>query len=233
MFGVPMNRQLPTTASTSISTSQRGSRNPWTTMKPVAGRILPKASPCTCATASPWAASTRNTRVRTTSRSVAPDSRRASSMISRHRRACTPTSGSTWPSGQIAAVAETKTRCSWRTARLKPMVGSNGEPELMCCRTPCRLRGAHRSPCCCSPLVAPLRTHSAKTMIGPAGHPPGHLVSTRPGPCCAAAVERPLPGDLSYNRVSPLHDDQRQASGDEAWRRRSNSGATPTTMATR
>jgi hypothetical protein len=150
MSGLPTNRQLPTTASTSISTSQRGSRNPWTTMKPVAGRILPKASPCTCATASPWAASTRNTRVRTTSPSVAPDSRRASSMISRHRRACTPTSGSTWPSGQIAAVAETKTRFSWRTARLKPMVGSNGELELMCCRTPCRLRGAHRSPSCCS-----------------------------------------------------------------------------------
>jgi hypothetical protein len=47
------NRQLPTTASTSISTSQRGSRNPWTMMKPVAGRIVPNASPCTCATASP------------------------------------------------------------------------------------------------------------------------------------------------------------------------------------
>jgi len=37
--------QLPTMASASISTRQRGSRNPRTTMKPVTGRISPNTSP--------------------------------------------------------------------------------------------------------------------------------------------------------------------------------------------
>jgi hypothetical protein len=57
---------------------------------------------------------------------------KAPSVILRHRRACPLTSGSTWPSGRITAVVETKTRRSSRTARLKPIVGSIGEPELMC-----------------------------------------------------------------------------------------------------
>ena len=46
----PASCQSPTMASASISTSQRGSRNPLTTMKPEAGRISPKTSPCTLAT---------------------------------------------------------------------------------------------------------------------------------------------------------------------------------------
>ena len=37
-------------------------------------------------------------------------------MISRHRRAWTPTSGSTWPSGQIGAVPPTTTRSPTRIA---------------------------------------------------------------------------------------------------------------------
>jgi hypothetical protein len=52
-YRLPANRQLPTMASASISTSHRGSRNPWTTMKPEAGRMSPKISPCTLATTAP------------------------------------------------------------------------------------------------------------------------------------------------------------------------------------
>jgi hypothetical protein len=76
-------------------------------MNPLAGRTSPNARPCTSPTAGPSAASTRNTRVRTTSDSDAPASASAAAMISRQREAWAAASGSTEPSGRIAAVAET------------------------------------------------------------------------------------------------------------------------------
>src|SRR6266576_1045207 len=74
-------------------------------------------------------------RVRTTSPRPAPASARAASMISRHRRAWTPGSGSQEPSGQTGAVPDTSTRSPTRTARLNPMVGSKGDPEDTRCRS--------------------------------------------------------------------------------------------------
>src|SRR2546430_11926294 len=69
-------------------------------------------------------------RVRTTSSTEAPASPRAVAMISKHRLAWTYGSGSTDPSGQTGAVPETMTRSPMRIARQKPIVFSNGEPEL-------------------------------------------------------------------------------------------------------
>src|SRR4051794_35240147 len=70
-------------------------------------------------------------RVRTTCSGSAPASRSADTMISRQRRAWASGSGSQEPSGQTGAVPATITRSATRIAREKPMVGSNGEPELM------------------------------------------------------------------------------------------------------
>ena len=52
-------------------------------------------------------------------------------MISRQRAACAPGSSSCVPSGQIGAVPATHTWSPTRTARLNPMVGSYGEPDVM------------------------------------------------------------------------------------------------------
>ena len=72
-----------------------------------------------------------NILVQTTSPGPPPASASALSMISRQRRAWTPGSGSTDPSGQIGAVPATMTRSPTRTARLNPTVVSNGLPEEM------------------------------------------------------------------------------------------------------
>ena len=45
-------------------------------------------------------------------------------MISRQRRVCASTEGSTVSSGQIGAVPATTTRSPTRTARLNPAIGS-------------------------------------------------------------------------------------------------------------
>src|SRR5918995_6455018 len=66
-----------TTASTSISTSQRGSTNPRTTIMAFAGRIDEKTSPCARAMPSKCSASVRKTRVRTTCSGRAAGSSRA------------------------------------------------------------------------------------------------------------------------------------------------------------
>lgn len=50
-------------------------------------------------------------------------------MISRQRRAWTSGSGSHEPSGHTGAVPDTSTRSPTRTARLKPILGSQGEPD--------------------------------------------------------------------------------------------------------
>ena len=50
-------------------------------------------------------------------------------MISRQRRVCASTDGSTTSSGQIGAVPATTTRSPTRTARLNPAIGSNGTPR--------------------------------------------------------------------------------------------------------
>jgi hypothetical protein len=52
-------------------------------------------------------------------------------MISKQRRACTPASAGHDPSGHTGPVPETTTWDPTRTARLNPMVGSNGEPDVM------------------------------------------------------------------------------------------------------
>ncbi len=51
-------------------------------------------------------------------------------MISKQRRAWAPASGAQEPSGHTGAVPDTSTRSPTRTARLKPMEASNGDPEL-------------------------------------------------------------------------------------------------------
>ena len=50
-------------------------------------------------------------------------------MISRQRRAWISGSASQEPSGQIGAVPDTSTRSPTRSARLKPISPSWGEPE--------------------------------------------------------------------------------------------------------
>jgi hypothetical protein len=50
-------------------------------------------------------------------------------MISRQRAAWASGSGSQEPSGQTGAVPATSTRSPTRTARLKPITGSYGDPE--------------------------------------------------------------------------------------------------------
>ena len=70
-------------------------------------------------------------RVRTTSSSEAPASPSAATMISKHRRACMPASSGQRPPVTTGPVPDTTTRSPTRTARLKPMVGSNGESDEM------------------------------------------------------------------------------------------------------
>ena len=70
-----------------------------------------------------------NIRVRTTSAKPAPSSERAAPAISKQRRAWSFASSGQLPSGQIGAVPDTTMRSPTRTARLKPIVSSNGEPE--------------------------------------------------------------------------------------------------------
>jgi signal transduction histidine kinase len=70
-----------------------------------------------------------NIRVWTTSAKPVPSSESAAPMISKQRRAWALASGGQLPSGQIGAVPETNMRSPTRTARLKPIVFSNGEPE--------------------------------------------------------------------------------------------------------
>ena len=71
-------------------------------------------------------------RVRTTSSSEPPASANAAAMIAKHRRAWSPASSGQRPPSTTGPVPETTTRSPTRTARLKPMVGSNGEPDDTC-----------------------------------------------------------------------------------------------------
>src|SRR3954469_8458648 len=96
-----------------------------------AGRTSPKASPCARPTASAWAGSVMNIRVRMTSLALAPAAANAATMISMHRVACAAASGSQEPSGHIGAGPDTTTRSPTRTARLNPIVASNGDPDAM------------------------------------------------------------------------------------------------------
>lgn len=95
-----------------------------------AGRTSPKTSACALDAASTHSGLVTNMRVRTTWSVRAPASTSAASMISRHLLAWTYGSGSTEPSGQTGAVPETITRSPTRTAREKPILLSNGDPEL-------------------------------------------------------------------------------------------------------
>ena len=117
------------TASASISIFHRGSSRAATTTIVAAGAASPKATAWARPTSSASLASVRNMRVRTTSVAAAPASARAVVMISRHRAAWTPASSGQLPSGHTGAVPDTTTRLPTRTARLKPIVVSNGEPE--------------------------------------------------------------------------------------------------------
>src|ERR1700722_14380198 len=60
---------------------------------------------------------------------LAPTSISAVVMMSRQRVAWTATSSGHEPSGHTGAVPETITRALTRSARLKPIVFSNGEPD--------------------------------------------------------------------------------------------------------
>src|SRR6266540_4688249 len=93
------------------------------------GRTPAKTAPWARPTASQSAASTRYMRVRTTCSGPAPASARAAVMISRQRAACACGSGSQEPSGQTGAVPATSTRSPTRSARLKPITGSKGDPD--------------------------------------------------------------------------------------------------------
>ncbi len=121
----------------------------------------PKISPCTAPTASAYAASVRYMRVRTTCAADAPNSPSAARMISRQRRACAAGSGSTSPDGHTGAVPETSTRSPTRTARLNPMLASNGEPDDALSIRPGARRGTPRprrcrsGPASSSPAPAP------------------------------------------------------------------------------
>src|SRR5664279_1900447 len=106
------------TASSSTSTSQRGSSSP-TTIPVQAGRISANTSPCARITAGAYPASVISTRVRTTSAMLAPASRRAASAISRHRRICPyGSAGGSASSGMIGAVPATWTCAPVTTARM-------------------------------------------------------------------------------------------------------------------
>jgi len=59
----------------------------------------------------------------------ASSSSSAARAISQQRRAWAEGSGSTRPSGHTGAVPETETVLPTRTARLKPIEPSNGDPE--------------------------------------------------------------------------------------------------------
>lgn len=77
-------------------------------------------------------------------------------MISKQRRACSPGSSGHDPSGQIGPVPDTSTRSPTRTAREKPMLASNGEPDVTFLRacTPQVLQGARQ----CQMSISPRRT---------------------------------------------------------------------------
>ena len=62
-------------------------------------------------------------------------------MISKQRRACAAAPSGQPPPGSTGPVPETSTRSPTLSARLNPMVGSNGEPE----ETPCRSATAESS----------------------------------------------------------------------------------------
>src|SRR3712207_6117666 len=80
------------TASASISTSIAGSSRPLTSTMAVAGRILPKASPCTRPTSSHRLMSVTYIRVRTTSARVKPARSRAVAIAAMAWRVCAATS---------------------------------------------------------------------------------------------------------------------------------------------
>ena len=94
------------------------------------GLARPITSPCARPTDSPYATSVMNIRVRTTWSIDAPVSTSAVAMISKQRFAWTYGSGSTDPFGDTGAVPDTSTRSPARKARQKPIVFSNGDPEL-------------------------------------------------------------------------------------------------------
>ena len=70
-------------------------------------------------------------RVRTMSSRVAPPCSSALRMISKHRRACGAAPSGHPPPGRTGPVPDTRSLSPTRSARLKPMVGSKGEPDAM------------------------------------------------------------------------------------------------------
>lgn len=168
-------------ASASISTRQRGSSSPATTTMVAAGRTSANTAPCARPTASASNRSVMNILVRTTSPGPAPSSESAVRIISRHRCAWTSASGAQLPSGQIGAVPETTTRWSARTARLKPIEDSNGEPDLTRWRSlamsqSCpRLTGSWATHCSCGaglPITAMSSTPLTGVTPAPAARTP-------------------------------------------------------------
>ena len=74
-------------------------------------------------------------------------------MISKQRRACRPASAGHSPSEKTGPEPETRTRFPTRTARLKPIVGSKGDPELTSWRATMRPILTPRRPGCTRHVV--------------------------------------------------------------------------------
>lgn len=102
----------------------------------VAGRTLPKTSPCARPTSSQRLMSVTNIRVRTTCSGPAPTSRKASTTRRSASRACAPTSSppTAPPPTAAAVVPATDTQEPTRTAREYPTTDSHTAPELTNCR---------------------------------------------------------------------------------------------------
>jgi hypothetical protein len=83
----------------------------------VAGRIVPKTSPCTAPTASHWEMSVTNMRVRTTSSIFPPSASIAAWMICSARRVCSATVFGNVPSAFTPTVPVIAIVLPTRTAR--------------------------------------------------------------------------------------------------------------------
>ena len=166
--------------------------------------------PCSALTAATADGSVRYILVRTTVVRSAPASTSASPMISKQRRACAPGSSGQEPSGQTGPVPDTSTRSSTQTAREKPMVGSNGEPEAMFWR--CRTTRVSQASAPSGPRRARWRrgagpgwrTH-ARRGAGWRAHVPAASDVTTPSPPRRTSASR-LPGStpLRGSGAAPL-----------------------------
>jgi hypothetical protein len=180
-----------------------------------AGWTSSKSSPCTALTASAAAGSVKYIRVRMTAERSVPASPSAVLMISKQRRACSPGSVGHEPSGQIGPVPDTSTRSPTRTAREKPMLGTNGEPDVTFLRacTPQVWQGARLCP-----MAIGLR-HSRATAgrgVPPRGRT-GAMRATRWPPQLAALVFISLGSGVKESRPCSMLCTAMPVAGSPSW----------------